>query len=363
MADWKDYLEDGKDWVNRNLIDRSGVTNIALNVASGGVWELAKTLHQKGGSSDVPKDFYNTPNYRGYTYDSKGNVIGLAPEKTPWQQMKLPNPIDAYYNDDFSQYHGQDDDEKELPDRSDEGLPRWAYVMTDQMKQFVDAKNSGFTVPQAMNSIVLEAQRREIYKKYREEGLDHDEATHKSIIHINRIANGINSTSNPDNPFLPNGSDFYDPDDPTYIVRPDPTNPDNGNKGSKDSGGADGSEIMNFLSNLLAGNSQNVESGIVPGIDDFIDSSHELNEIQMLAMKVKSLNPMAAKELWNMSNLPKEQILEVYHFRYELSLATPNTRERRQNNYGMGIQRKAPYKKRIQSQKRKRLQKRYAKSF
>lgn len=370
MADgnWlEDAFDDTKDWFNRNLLDRSGVSNIALNVTSGGLWELGKTLlHQKGGSSDVPKDFYNTPNYRGYTYDSKGNVIGLAPEKTPYRQLGLPNAIDAYYNDSFPTppTHGEvmdmyhNDDFNPVPDRSGEPLPYQAFDLIDKMKTLVDTKNAGYNIKQGMTQVMLKDKWKSFYTKYRDEGLDHDTANQKAWKMVSHMANAVNSTiSDSDDPMLPDNSPFYNPDDDSYIIRPDPTNPDNGNKGDKDSGG-DGSEIMNFLSNLLAGNSSNVESGIVPGIDDFIDNSHELNEIQMLAMKVKSLNPTAAKELWNMSNLPKQQILEVYHFRYELSLASPINTERRKSRYVSTKMEKR--RKPFQKRKAKRFQGRYA---
>lgn len=109
--------------------------------------------------------------------------------------------------------------------------------------------------------------------------------------------------------------------------------------------------ILGFLQDLLSqGNPNSV--GDMPMESD-IGMEAELNPIQMLAMKVKTLNPMAGQELWNMANLPLKQIIELYSFRYDICLAS-NNRERRPN-YGIRLQRPKAFRK-----GRKRIQKRYA---
>lgn len=112
------------------------------------------------------------------------------------------------------------------------------------------------------------------------------------------------------------------------------------------------SKILDFLQGLL---SEGVDSSQA-SLPMESDIGGELNDIQMLAMKVKVLNPQAGQELWNMSNLPKQQIMELYQFRYDVCLAT-NMQGRRQN-YGMGLQRKRAFRKK--ASKRRSIQSRYA---
>lgn len=117
------------------------------------------------------------------------------------------------------------------------------------------------------------------------------------------------------------------------------------------------SDLQTFLESLLAQNA--IVDSPTPQLDTNMSNKSNLNDIQMIAMKVKSLNPKAAEELWNMSNLPLDQILEIYTFRYDLSL---QIQQERSKYYGMGLQNKnkkrlykKSYRTSYSSQNKKRL--------
>lgn len=120
---------------------------------------------------------------------------------------------------------------------------------------------------------------------------------------------------------------FTDPTDPTISLNDDDQS------------------LLDFLNGLLGGIPQ---ASSTPALDENIAGvdTGELNDIQMIAMKVKVINPAMAQELWNMANLPIEQVLEQYTFRYNLSLAISG--ERRESN-GIRLQKKQKFQQRFQS--------------
>lgn len=114
--------------------------------------------------------------------------------------------------------------------------------------------------------------------------------------------------------------------------------------------------VLEFLQGLLDEEEDTVSE---PDLDIDVSDQNQLNAIQMIAMKVKAINPELAQELWNMSNLPLNQLIEVFNFRYDLCLSS-NFNER-SNQYG--IRKKVFRKKSQKFQPRKRIQKRYAEGF
>lgn len=114
--------------------------------------------------------------------------------------------------------------------------------------------------------------------------------------------------------------------------------------------------VLGWLQSLLEQGTESSQ-GDMPMEED-VSLENELTPIQMLAMKVKSLNPQAGQELWNMSSLPIEQIIELYSFRYDICLAS-NKKERRNSYYGMGLQKQKAFRNKA----KKSLQSRYSKRY
>lgn len=109
-------------------------------------------------------------------------------------------------------------------------------------------------------------------------------------------------------------------------------------------------DILSFLNNLLTTNESTSSS---PNLSQLATTKSQLNPVQMLAMKLQNIDKDLAEWIWNMSELPLEQIAEQVEFRYNLSLA--NQYERRNYN-GMGLQK-------LQNPKKLYRKKKYPKNY
>lgn len=115
------------------------------------------------------------------------------------------------------------------------------------------------------------------------------------------------------------------------------------NKEDPSSGG--NPSIVDWLNSLMTENSDGI---LTPSLDAMpLPDGNELSKIQLIAMKIKSINPTLAQELWNMSTLPIKQIIEVFNFRYDVALSQSNIHLERGRNVLPKISKKSKKRKRF----------------
>lgn len=143
-----------------------------------------------------------------------------------------------------------------------------------------------------------------------------------------RYPNNTDSTNDKDD-----GNDGNDTDD---------TN-DNTNLNTRE-------DITSFLESLL---SQNESQSIAPDLtEQALISKQSLNDIEILALKIKPANPELALSIMNMSQLPKKQVFDILSFWYDLALAQSQIQGERRNYNGMGIQKPKNFRKKAKNYKK-----------